>query len=243
MKTGKTSLIACLFAISCSASAAQSAVCTIKSSVSPEFLNGLHTKYLQYMAAQLNCELDIFPMPFARRVLSLKSGDIDLMVGLKQLHEEVGFQFLRPSYESLQSKYYVRKEDAEQFSDEDAFRYATAGVSIDEKGLPVGTRGYFKDIVPVTLLEQKIGLLIKGRIDTFIHFESSAMYMIREMGYENEIVSAPLQIGESLDYFFAVHDNSPLFARKAELEAIIKDAVLSGQFAKIRAEHEASLVN
>lgn len=180
-------------------------------------------------------------MPFARRVLSLKSGEIDLMVGLKQLHEEVGFRFLNPSYESLQSKYYVRKADAEKFANEDAFRFATAGVSIDEKGLPVGERDFFKDIVPVTLLEQKIGLLIKGRIDTFIHFESSAAYMIREMGYENEIVSAPLQIGESLDYFFAIHDSSALFARRAEIENIISTAVHSGTFARIRAEHEASL--
>ena len=45
-------------------------------------------------------------------------------------------------------------------------------------------------MVPVTSLKQKIGLLQKGRIDTFIHFQESVLPTLRSMGLEQEIVLA-----------------------------------------------------
>ncbi|MDM7861063.1 transporter substrate-binding domain-containing protein [Alteromonas sp. ASW11-36] len=215
--------------------------CLIKSSVSPEFINGLHYKYLVFIARQLQCEIEILPMPFARRVVSLENGDIDIMVGLKHLHQENGFEFIRPSYETIQGVYFVRREDIEKYVNPQAFDNAVVGVSIDQVGITETVQSDFKDIVPVTNLGQKIGLLLKGRIDTFVHFQSSADFKINQMGVADKIGPAPYQPGFPLDYYVALHTGSALYARKAELAKIISDAVAQGIFAKIRAEHEASL--
>ncbi len=180
-------------------------------------------------------------MPFARRVASLRSGEINLMVGLKSLHKEVGFEFIRPSYETIQSKYFIRAEDIEKFSSIEAFNHANAAFSIDDNKMLTEAQTIFDGIVKVTSLEQKIRLLLKGRVDTFIHFESSARYMIKILGFEDEIVAANFQFSQPLDYFVAIHTDSPLYAHKERLQAIIQSAVENGDFTAIRRQHEEQL--
>ncbi|WP_100642655.1 substrate-binding periplasmic protein [Alteromonas facilis] len=215
--------------------------CRILSSVSPEFPNGLHAKYLDYIAKEAKCELDIFPMPFARRVASLRSGEINLMVGIKSLHKEVGFEFLQPSYETLQSTYFVRAADFSKYTTKDSFRQANAALTIDNESMLTRAQDLFSAIVTVSNLEQKIRLLQIGRVDTFVHFESSAQYMIHQMGLQNELVPAAIQISQPLEYFVAIHTLSSLYESKDKLEAVIAEGVRKGDFIRLRREHEAIL--
>jgi len=214
---------------------------TIKSSVSPEFPSGLHAKYLSYIAQKLDVQLEIYPMPFARRLASLKDGTINLMVGLKRNHAEQDFEFLNPRYEALRASYFVRFDSQHLASPETKLYELVAGYSIDEKQMLQWAHDTFKDVVTVTSLEQKIRLLAKGRIDTFVHFESSAKYKIRLLGLENKIVAAAYQPGETLSYHFAINSQSELYSLKAKIEKIIALGVENGDFAKIRYDHEATI--
>ena len=56
----------------------------IRAAVAEEFRTGLHSKYLQYFADILNVTLELSTMPFARRIAQIKSGELDLIVGIQK---------------------------------------------------------------------------------------------------------------------------------------------------------------
>ena len=83
----------------------------LRSSVSPEFIDGLHYKYLRFLATELNAELVITPMPFARRVQALRNGELDVMVGIQYGHaNKDDIVYLQPAYEELSHNYFVLNE-------------------------------------------------------------------------------------------------------------------------------------
>ena len=213
----------------------------LRSSVSPEFPTGLHYKYLHYIAEQMELELDIYPMPFARRLASLKSGEIDIMVGLKHTHKQRKFSFLQPSYESLKAIYFIRKSDQARMQQASDLANLIGGFSIDEKEFIEQVRSQFKDVVTVTNLEQKIKLLARGRIDTFVHFESSAEFKIREMGMQQRLIKADYQPADILDYNIGISLLSPLLPLREKLENVIEQGVANGDFVNIRLQHEAAI--
>ena len=214
---------------------------TLRSSVSPEFPQGLHYKYLRYIAEQMDLELEIYPMPFARRLASLKKGDIDIMVGLKHTHKQRQFTFLQPSYESIKAAYFVRANDAARMQSETDLAFLIAGFSIDEKEFIERARSQFRDVVTVTNLEQKIKLLARSRIDTFAHFESSAIYKIREMGMQDKLKLAEYQPAEDLNYHIGLSLRSPLMLRRDQFESVIQQGLANGDFAKMRLDHEENI--
>ena len=157
---------------------------TIRSSVAKEFRHGLHEKYLKYLAEKLDMELDITPMPFPRRLKSLRSGGIDIMVGLKHTHiEHNDFIFLQPSYESLRNAYFVRLKDKDKLQSRDDMEKLTIGITSDEKEqLNIISEDGLSYVTLITL-KQKIEMLMKGRIDMFTHFalsNQSPLYPFKE---------------------------------------------------------------
>ena len=82
----------------------------IRSSVSKEFMNGLQVKYLKNIAKHMNMEIEILPMPFARRIKELRQGNLDLLVGLQREDDEQDeVVYIAPSYETLRHTFFVRK--------------------------------------------------------------------------------------------------------------------------------------
>ena len=224
--------------LSVSAEETVASTMTIKSSVAKEFRNGLHEKYLKYLAEKLDMELDITPMPFPRRLKSLRNGTIDIMVGVKHTHiEHDDFAFLKPSYESLRNAYFVRSTDKDKLKSREDMEKLTIGITSDEKEqLNIISEDGLSYVTLITL-KQKIEMLMKGRIDMFTHFEFSALDQIQEMGLEKEIVLSDYQTTKYRDYHFAVSTHSPLMAMKEDIEAIIKQGVESGDFRAIRKAH------
>jgi ABC-type amino acid transport substrate-binding protein len=187
----------------------------------------------------MELELDIYPIPFARRLASLKSGEIDIMVGLKHTHKQRKFSFLQPSYESLKAIYFIRKSDQARMQQASDLAHLIGGFSIDEKEFIEQVRSQFKDVVTVTNLEQKIKLLARGRIDTFVHFESSAEFKIREMGMR--LIKADYQPADNLDYHIGISLLSPLLPLREKLENVIEQGVANGDLVNIRLQHEAAI--
>ena len=210
----------------------------INASVSPEFPNGLHAKYLHYIAGKLNKDLVINPMPFARRLKSLKFGDIDIMVGLQQGHDpQGGYEYLEPSYEALTHTLFVQKGQENLFQKAADLREHRIASTIDAS--------YFEDFyqnqhpfnIQVSSLKQKIELLRKGRVKAFIHFKESAFPVLTRMGLKGEIVMASYQPREEKRYFVALSRSSHLYKQKGLLIKIIEEGVKKGDFEQIRRDH------
>ncbi|GAA0360590.1 hypothetical protein GCM10009092_26040 [Bowmanella denitrificans] len=210
----------------------------IRSSVSPEFMQGLHAKYLQYIASQMDMQLDLSPMPFARRLLALKNGDIDIMVGVTRDSEKQDeFIYLSPSYEQLRHTFFVRKKDQQRLSSLDDLGNMKVGVTIYAKYFDNFERKQDFALVGVSTLKQKIQLLMKGRIDTFIHYQESTLPLLDKMGLKDEVVKARYQPTHYNDYYVTISANSRLLYLKDKFAEVIAHGVETGAFTRIREAH------
>ena len=216
----------------------------IRSSVSKEFMNGLQVKYLKNIAKHMNMEIEILPMPFARRIKELRQGNLDLLVGLQREDDEQDeVVYIAPSYETLRHTFFVRKPDIDQLVNFNDLRTLRIGVTRNAKYFERFNRETELIMVPVSTLAQKVALLQKGRIDTFIHFQESALPLIRDMGLQDEIVLAQYQPIEVNNYYVTISQNSPLFKQKHLVEIAVREAIANGEFATIRREHYLSLAD
>lgn len=216
----------------------------IRSSVSKEFMDGLQVKYLKNIAKHMNMEIEILPMPFARRIKELRQGNLDILVGLQREDEDQDeVVYIDPSYETLRHTFFVRKPDLEQLVNFSDLRKLRIGVTRNAKYFERFNRETELIMVPVSTLAQKVALLQKGRIDTFIHFQESALPLIRDMGLQDEIVLAKYQPIEVNNYYVTISQNSPLFKQKHLVEAAVRAAISHGEFATIRQQHYLSLAD
>ncbi|WP_181902254.1 substrate-binding periplasmic protein [Thalassotalea euphylliae] len=212
---------------------------TIIASVSPEFPNGLHAKYLRFLAKELNVALKIKPIPLARRIKELEKGDIDIIVLAKRDNPEL--IALMPSYSQIDENLFVRASEKHRISNQEQLRSALIGVSHGSH-LPqfVGNRE-LANTVEVNSLEQKVLMLKRKRIDGFFHTFSSANLVINEMGASDAIVSSVWQPGRKKRLsHFVISKKSRLFKYKAQLEQIIQQAKNEGKFIQIRQQHYQS---
>ena len=210
----------------------------LRSSVSPEFRNGLQEKYLHYLAEKASMDLKIYPMPISRRIRALKQGEIDIMVSISDsLPENDDFYKLSPSYEQISSQYFLRSEDVEKLSSRKDLKKLIVGMTIDKQARFKWLEQDHFETIYVGTLEQKIELLTLGRIDSFLHFEQSAQRVIELKGLNEKISIAPFQSGVTSDYYFAISTKSPLYKNREKFEVIIKQGVESKDFQRIREAH------
>ena len=212
---------------------------TITASVSPEFPNGLHAKYIKFLAKEFNMSLKIKPIPLARRIKELEKGDVDIIVLAKRDNPEL--IALMPSYSQIDENLFVRASEKHRISSQEQLSSALIGVSNGSQ-LPqfLENRG-LANTVDVNSLEQKILMLKRKRIDGFFHTFSSANMVLKEMGEVDDIVPSVWQPGrrKRLSHF-VISKKSRLFKYKAQLEQIIQRAKDEGKFIQIRQQHYQS---
>ncbi|WP_339721510.1 transporter substrate-binding domain-containing protein [uncultured Paraglaciecola sp.] len=216
----------------------------IRSSVSEEFLDGLQAKYLRNIAKRMNMPIEIIPMPFARRIKEFRQGNLDILVGLNReddRQDEV--LYITPSYEALRHTFFIKKENKHKLQSFNDLKKLSIGVTRHAKYFKKFNQESNLIMVPVSRLRQKIELLIKDRINTFVHFEESAMSRISVMELQNEIVIADYQPIEVDYYYVTISRNSTLIHKKPQFEAAVRAAIANQEFATIRREHYAALAD
>ena len=208
------------------------------SSVSPEFPAGLHFKYLQHIAQKMDMELDIVPMPFARRVVALQSGLIDLMVGMqREDSRDDDIIYIYPAYEKLRHSFFVLASNQDKLRSFEDLLQLNIGVTIHAKYYQHFQQQPGLSLAAVSTLKQKIELLRKERIDTFIHYQESTEPLLRRMHLDSEIVIAPYQPTEYNEYYITISKNSRLLPYREKLEKLVKTAVENGDLRQIREQH------
>ncbi|WJG07641.1 transporter substrate-binding domain-containing protein [Aliiglaciecola sp. LCG003] len=213
----------------------------IRSAVSPEFPDGLHRQYLAYLADKLNAKLVVSYLPFARRLVELRHGDLDIMVGLKEGRIEIKeLIYLKPNYESIQQVLFVRVQDQETLTSISALAKVHIAGTIKAEYFSARTKRPRLNLVEVSTLEQKIQLLDRGRAEGFIHFPQSTYAMLNTISTHNTIVPANFQPASQQQYYFAISKQSSLIDRVPELERILVEGSKNGDFARIRQTYYAN---
>ncbi|REL25886.1 ABC transporter substrate-binding protein [Thalassotalea euphylliae] len=236
----KILLVAALVLFCGSASADEKLV--LRSAVSPDFIDGLHAKYLNYIAENLMMDIDIKPLSFSRRLRALQKGELDILVGLQDAAEQQeNLIYIDPPYQVLASTFFVRapeKSALTNYQDLAAKRIAiTAQVA------------YFDEFdnddslakVVVDSLEQKIKLLINHRVDTFIHNYESTLVNLKLSALSDKVTPAIYQPSDKRKYYFSISRRSQLMPHLELLRRVIEQGVANGAFIEIREQHYRDL--
>lgn len=216
---------------------------TIRSAVSPDFLDGLHGKYLHYIAKKMNMKLDIKPLSFARRLRALKKGELDLLVGLQiPQRQSTRIIYIEPPYQELASTVFMRVQEAEQVNKYQDLK--DLRIAITEKVTYFDQFDNDRKLSKVTVdsLQQKIHLLTMQRVDAFIHNKDSTQATLKSMGLTNQVVTASYQPEQVRQYHFAISRTSFLGSHHKAIVNVVEQGINNGDFQRIREQHYAGLV-
>lgn len=187
----------------------------IRSAVANGFQNGLHSKYLRYFADKISAEIEISEITFARRVQQLKSGQLDLMVGVQRTESrEDEFVYISPHYETLKFRFYVLKERQNDFNKYIDLYDQMIGINRHAKYYEKFNKDENIGKYPLSTLKQNIELLLRKRIDSFIHYEESALPFLVELGLETKIVQMNYQPKHENRHYLVISSHSPLMKIK-----------------------------
>jgi ABC-type amino acid transport substrate-binding protein len=214
----------------------------IRAAVAEEFKNGLQSKYLKYFAEKLNLELELSTMPFARRLLQVKNGQLDLIVGIQKTEDRQDeFVYILPHYETLSYGIFTLKENRKNISSYQDFKGKHIGINRYSKYFRAFDHDDAMNKFKATGVLQNIELLLRKRIDAFMHYEESTLLLLEKIGKEDSIVKAVYQPGAETRYYLAISSHSPLKARQSELEQIVKTAINNKDLLTIRLNHYADI--
>lgn len=215
----------------------------VVSAVSQEFANGLNAKIVKTVVARLGGELDMKYVSFARKLVLMEQGRIDICAGLHRNKERERYiRYVDPPYLKFSGKYFFIKKGSpvklETYDDLHGLKVAT---SINSR--------YFDKFdsdpqiikAPVSKVEQKFRMLAKGRVDAVVHSYSGGMDMIQRLGLQDEIVVADFRYLVSNPIYIGVSRRSRLMKRIDEIEELVSGMVKDGEFARIVDEHYFSL--
>jgi len=216
----------------------------IKTGVSEGFKDGLHSKYLRYIANKLQLGLSIDIIPFARRIKEIEKGNLDIIIGVQRARSrDKALVYISPSYESLSYRFFSLSKNSHQYLDYPDLHGKIIAVNRDSKYFE-----RFNDDEEIAKLEtvtltQTINLLLHERIDLFIHYEESALPKFIELGISGYVIKTPYQPQQKIAHFIAISAKSQLMLRKKELENIIIQGIKNNDFSRIREKHYAQTLN
>ncbi|WP_083595137.1 substrate-binding periplasmic protein [Alteromonas sp. RW2A1] len=171
---------------------------------------GINVEAMKIVAEQLNMRLKFMECPFARCIVLLEKGLVDVFVGVTHSAEREEFlHFIEPP---------VAPGSVQTF-------YARAGSSIsinefaDLDGLIVGLLRhslYFPEFDKATNFAkveanthlQLIDLLLNKRIDAFVGSEQRFNYLLQEQGLSNKISQQTFHITEDRKVYLALSKHS-----------------------------------
>lgn len=182
-------------------------------------------------ATKLNAEVKGSKVPFARRLLQLKTGQIDLLVGiLKNPEREDYAYFLTPPYKEKTNKIFImRKGEGNQLKQYEDLYNLTVGVQIGSKYFPRFDEDLKIHKISSTEDESRLKMLLKNRFDALIHTEFYGTYLIYELGLQKQVEIAHYKYTKRNPVYMAISKKSPLFKRKDELQAVFGQMVQSGE--------------
>ena len=210
----------------------------INAAVAEGFANGLHSKYLRYIAYKLDMPISITTIPFARRLKEIELGRLDIIVGLHKTDKRTDeFEYIYPNYESLTYRFYSLTKNCHKFKSYEDLQGMLIAVNRHSKYFEQFDKDNQISKLETKSLEQNIKLVLHGRADLFIHYEESTFPMLVKLGVDNQICKTVIQQNNANKHFIAISKLSHLMNKKTELQKIIFSSIKSNDFVRIRQEH------
>jgi len=211
---------------------------TIKSAVAEGYIDGLHSKYLKYIAEKLSLNLTIDIMPFARRVKAITNGELDIIVGIQQTKSrEDEFVYIKPYYESLSYRFFSLVKNKNSITKYEDLREKLIGVNRHAKYFSPFDSDETLQKVSTSSLQQNIDLLLYGRTMAFIHYEESVLPKLVDLNLTSKISKTVYQPQHIIKHYIAISNKSHLMNLRKKLQELVKTGIENGDFIKIRQAH------
>lgn len=207
----------------------------IKAAVAEEFKDGLQSQYLKYIAKQLAMEINITTMPLARRIQEVKKGNADIIVGLDYSPERAAeLVYIYPAYEKLSFRFFSLNKNANKIQSYSDLAGKVIGVIRSAKHHSAFEQDKSLKKYELTSLDNCINMLLRGRIDIFIHYEESTLVMLKALGVTGQITKTNYQPEHSNKHYIAISKKSSLADKQKQLKAIIERAIKQQDFMQMR---------
>ena len=204
---------------------------TYQTGLSKEHANGVVSKIMQKVAEKLDVNLEIKYAPFARRLVLMKSGEIDIMGGLlKRDNRESYIYFVLPPYVKTSRKiFFVRKGEAGRIQKYEDLYGLEIGTKINSKYFPRFDQDKRLKKQPVSSVKQNFNKLLLKRIDAVIYSYRSGYTTMMDMGITDQVEPAVYYFGGTNSVYIGISRKSPLMAEKDRIESVVKKMVDSGE--------------
>lgn len=207
---------------------------------------GLDIELAQAVMARLGCRLVLHEQPFARSLLDLESGDLDLLPSVFRRPERERFAwFSAPVYEA-HKRLYLRRADLAAFRDRSLRDWLDGGRTLGVlPGVSYGPE--YTELQQDPALRRQLHTVVsrrslwlmleRGRIDGMLADERTGAHELQALGLRNHIGAAPLMVtSEPSHMAFSRQSTTEAFVRRfnAALEAMKAD----GSYATLLARYQ-----
>lgn len=193
-------------------------------------LQGAEIELLGETTKRLGVTASYNVLPFKRLLSDMKEGRLDMMLGIfKKPEREVFIHYIEPPYQLKSNKaFYVLKGNEQLVTKYEDLHQLTVGAILAAKYFPSfdDDSNIKKEYVYEN--KQNFPKLLDNRIDTFIATESSADYLIHEMGFQDQIVKAPFSFSQSNKSYFGISKKSHLMKDIKRVEHVIRTMIEDG---------------
>lgn len=211
-------------------------------SVSKEWKNGLQVQIIEAISKRLNIKVRIVHTPFARRLMLMEKGKLDFVVGIQRTNKRERYiHYISPPYKKTSDKaFFVLKGNKAIIKKYSDLYNLTIGTKIHSKYFSKFDNDIKIKKIAVSNLKQNFNMLLIKRVDAVIYSVSAGLNKVRDMKISDQLeIAEYFNPGEKLIYL-GISKKSRLLKYVAQIEIIINEMVLNGEFEQIIHEYYSS---
>lgn len=201
-------------------------------------LKGIDIDLLNLLSQQHGFKIHYIHCPWARCLLMMQTGELDLMTGIALREERAKYiQYLSPPYYNCRTRFYMRKGEE-----------ARLQVGADLYPLRIGmvrASAYYSEFDTDTRLNKHIvtqestllPLLEAKRIDTYIGTDCQADYELSLSRWHGLFVKAPFKPKSNTLLYVGVSKQSRWLQHEAQLSQSIQQIINNGFFSQVQHQY------
>lgn len=190
-------------------------------------LYGIDIELLHIIENETNLDLNVSKKPWVRCLEDMKTGNVDLMLGLAYNEERaIYIKYLDTPYYSVTPGFYTKGKDIEINSYEDLKNYRIGYVK-GSSYFPQFDNDEELNKIPVAHETQLIEMLFRGSIDIIIGTDIQIKYELKEKGLSKTVIEVKYKPDYKIDLYIGISRKSDFIEYKEILEEIINSLIKS----------------
>lgn len=188
-------------------------------------LYGIDIDLLDIIENKIELELNVSRKPWVRCLEDMKTGNVDLMLGLAYNDERAQYiKYLDTPYYSVTPVFFTKGKDIEINSYEDLKNYRIGYVK-GSSYFPKFDNDEELNKIPVAHETQLIEMLFRGSIDIIIGTDIQIKYELKEKGLSKTVIEVKYKPDYKIDLYIGISRKSDFIEYKDILEEIISSLI------------------